>query len=183
MRLFIAVNLTAETQNAIQHALDQFPIQHPPWRWVKTGNLHVTLKFLGDTPEAHIPRLVDSIDAVGHPRFSISLDRFGGFPNLRKPRVLFYKISDGSEPLSRLAAAVDVNLQKRMGLPVERKPFQAHITVARIKRPLPVDLADRLGEVPPLPGVSQVVSSVDLMQSELWRDGAVYHRLKEIALK
>ena len=183
MRLFIAVNLTDETLNAIQQALDRFPIPHPPWRWVKKGNLHVTLKFLGDTPEAHIPRLVDSLEAVDHRRFSISLDRFGGFPNLRKPRVLFYKVNDGSEPLIRLAAAVDDNLQKRMGLPAERKPFHAHITVARVKRPLPVDLADRLGEAPPLPGVSQVVSSVDLMQSELRRDGAVYRRLKEIALK
>jgi 2'-5' RNA ligase len=185
VRLFVAVNLNREIKDTIQLALDRFPVQRPPWRWVKTDNLHLTLKFLGDTPEARIPRLVDSLEAVGraHPPFTIQLDQLGGFPNLRKPRVLFYKVSHGAEPLSRLATAVDRTLQDRMDLPAERKPFRAHLTVARIKRPLPGEVAAQLTEVPPLPPASQLVSSLDLMQSELRREGAVYHCLKEIALK
>ena len=185
LRLFVAVNLSREIKDTIQFGLDRFPISRPPWRWVKTDNLHVTLKFLGDTPEVHVPRLVDSLEAVGrdHLPFTIQLDRLGGFPNLRKPRVLFYKVSDGAQPLSRLAAAVDRILQDKMGLPAERKPFRAHLTVARIKRPLPEELAAQLTDVPPLPPASQLVSSLDLMQSELRREGAVYRCLKEIAFK
>jgi len=184
MRLFIAVNLTSEIKNAIQHALDRFPIRQPPWRWITTDNLHVTLKFLGDTPEELLPPLVDCLAEVGrnHRRFTLKLDRLGGFPNLRNPRVLFYRVSEGAEPLERLAAEVDRILLDRLDLPSEAKPFRAHLTVARIKQPLPEKVAARLGEAPPLPGVSQIVSSLDLMQSELRREGAVYSRLKEIAL-
>jgi 2'-5' RNA ligase len=184
MRLFIAVNLTEEIRNAIQRAIDRFPVQRPPWRWVKTDNLHATLKFLGDTTETLLPRLVESLEEVGrqHPRFTIELDRLGGFPNLKNPRVLFYRISTGAEPLERLAADVDRTLQERLGLPPEERPFRAHITVARIKQRLPEPVAARLGQAPPLPGVSQLVSSLDLMQSELHPEGAVYQRLKEIAL-
>jgi 2'-5' RNA ligase len=184
-RLFIAVNLSPEIKSTIQQALDDFPVKQPPWRWVRTNNLHLTMKFLGDTPEAVIPRLADTIDMVveNHRPFEIRLDRLGGFPNLRKPRVLFYRISEGAGPLGRLARELNQALEDRLDLPAERKPFRAHITVARIKRPLPPEVTARLAEAPPLPPVSQMVTSVDLMHSQLRREGAVYNRLKEIALK
>jgi len=49
MRLFIAVNLSLQAREAIQAAIDTFPVSNPPWRWVSPDNWHLTLKFLGET--------------------------------------------------------------------------------------------------------------------------------------
>jgi 2'-5' RNA ligase len=54
MRLFFAVNLSAAVKDGLQAAIDAFPVERPPWRWVEIANLHVTLKFLGELDEAAV---------------------------------------------------------------------------------------------------------------------------------
>ena len=113
----------------------------------------------------------------------IRLGRLGGFPNLNRPRVLFYKVEDGGESLAAISADVNEALENGMGIPKEPKKFRAHITIARIKRVIPKEAADLLKIAPALHGVTQTVSSVDLMSSELRREGARYQLVKEIALE
>lgn len=98
MRLFIAVNLSTEAHDAIQSAIDEFPVKNPPWRWVSPDNWHLTLKFLGETPAAQLESLNAALYDVArrHDVFEMSLGAFGGFPNLRSPRVLFYNIERGA---------------------------------------------------------------------------------------
>ncbi len=185
MRLFIAVNLTTEVKLAIQNAIDRFPIANPPWRWVRGEGLHVTLKFLGDTPEDEIPQIVAHVEAVcgKYDGFGIRLGRLGGFPNLTRPRVLFYQVEEGGESLAGISADINEALENGLGILKEPKKFRAHITIARIKRPIPKEAADLLEVAPALHDVSQTVSSVDLMSSELRREGARYQLVKEIALE
>ncbi|NIM19662.1 MAG: RNA 2',3'-cyclic phosphodiesterase [Candidatus Latescibacteria bacterium] len=185
MRLFIAVNLTSEVKLAIRKAIDHFPISDPPWRWVKEDALHITLKFLGETPENHIPKIATHLEQVcsTHSPFSIELADLSGFPNLTRPRVLFFRIEEGAEGLEQLSTEINSVLEEEMNMPKEEKRFRAHITVARVKQPIPHDVALWLTEVPALSSVSQTVHSVDLMKSELRREGARYHIVKEIALK
>jgi 2'-5' RNA ligase len=184
MRLFIAVNLSPQVKQSIKTAIDRFPITNPPWRWVREDALHVTLKFLGDTPEDRIPDLVSQLhDAcLSHKSFGIRLERMGGFPNLKKPRVLFYGVVEGRETLSHIANDINQSLFDGLGIPLESKPFRAHVTIARIKRPLPRELTIRFADVPMLSEAAQSVRSIDLMRSELHREGARYQLVKEIAL-
>jgi 2'-5' RNA ligase len=107
---------------------------------------------------------------------------FGGFPNLRRPRVLFYGVDEGAGRLRNLADDVNRTLLEVMGLPMEEKRFHAHATIARVKSRLPGPVADKLKLVPPLEGGRQQVASIDLMKSELRREGARYERLKGFAL-
>jgi 2'-5' RNA ligase len=69
-----------------------------------------------------------------------------------------------------------------MGIPMEEKRFHAHVTLARVKSRLPDAVIGVLPSIPPLAGASQTAGSIDLMKSELRRDGARYEPLKAFAL-
>jgi 2'-5' RNA ligase len=184
MRLFIAVNLSLEAREAIQSAIDEFPIENPPWRWVSSDNWHLTLKFLGETPPAQIDLLQSALNDVAkkHEAFDMTLGAFGGFPNLRHPRVLFYNIERGARELEGLAHAVDAVVERVTGLEREKRRFQAHVTVARVKDPLPSSMTTRLAVVPPLTQAVAGVHTFELMESRLARTGATYSVVKEFAL-
>lgn len=184
MRLFIAVNLSSDVRDLIARAIESFPVDRPPWRWVRPENWHVTIKFLGNVEERNIEAISNSLEVVSarHTAFQLALRDFGGFPNLRRPRVLFYHIDTGAESLRRLAADVDRALLDAAGIKKEEKAFRAHVTVARVKSRLAPPVIDKLGLAPSLEHAVQQVDSVDLMKSELHRDGARYERLKGFAL-
>lgn len=184
MRLFIAVNLSPEARAAIQSAIDEFPLQDPPWRWVTPDNWHLTLKFLGETEPARLDALFSELDSVRarHDAFTMTLGAFGGFPNLRKPRVLFYDIERGAAELERLASDVDAAVEKATGLERERRRFLAHATVARVRDALVPDVIARFARVPALTEAVTRVGSFELMESRLARTGATYSVVKEFAL-
>ena len=184
MRLFFAVEFDDALKDAIVNAIDGIRIANPPWRWVARSNIHITLKFLGDTEEEMVPLLVDAVSAVCRetPPFEIVLGGLGGFPNLKKPRVLFYEATRGAPELTSLAQRVDAALYGDLSIPREERPFRAHATVARIKTPIPADLAARLQKAPNVEHYTQKVEKVSLMQSELHRGGAIYGLVKGIAL-
>jgi 2'-5' RNA ligase len=184
VRLFFAVEFDDSLKDAVVNAIEDIGIEHPPWRWVARTNLHVTLKFLGETPEDRVDTLVDSVTSACRDisPFEIALGRLGGFPNLKRPRVLFYGVTKGADALASLAEHVETALFRDLSIPKERRPFRAHGTVARIKRPLPDGLTERLEGAPAVKHPAQVVEKVSLMQSELRRDGAVYRLVKGIAL-
>ena len=184
MRLFIAVNLSLQAREAIQSAIDEFPIQNPPLRWVSPDNWHLTLKFLGDTEPSRVEALRAALEEVAkkHRAFEMTLGAFGGFPNLRNPRVLYYNVEEGAKELESLAGDVDVAVERAVGLEQERRRFVAHATVARVKDPLPASVGTRLGSVPALEDAVTRVDNFELMESRLARTGATYSVVKEFAL-
>lgn len=184
MRLFVAVNFDDTVHAAIRAALDDFPIDDPPWRWAAPATWHVTLKFIGEAREAELGKIVAALDAVRarHATFHVTLGKFGAFPNLRAPRVLFFGVEMGVQPLAALAQDVDRSLEEAIGLDRETRDFHAHATVARIKEPLPRSITDLLAVVPPLSHPVTRVSTFDLMESRLGRTGAQYSVVKRFAL-
>lgn len=184
MRAFFAVNLSDNTKDRIAAAIRAIGIDDPPWRWVARDNFHVTLKFLGDVPPEQVTRLAEVASEACRSiaPFSITFGELGGFPNLTRPRVLFYRIVDGARLLARLAERVDESLMA-VGVEKERGPFRVHVTVARVKAPLECDLAAALERSPAVSGARETVTSLTLMESHLRRQGVRYQRLKEIALR
>jgi len=102
-------------------------------RWMAGNNLHLTLKFLGDTEEktvtdigSGLKTLAQSLDA-----FSMTIRSVGIFKNLRDPRIIWLGIDSGNE-LMQLQAEVE-NLIVQFGFPSEERKFSPHLTVGRIK--------------------------------------------------
>jgi RNA 2',3'-cyclic 3'-phosphodiesterase len=184
MRLFFAVHVSDAIKNDIADALKAFPVRNPPWRWIVPENLHVTLKFLGEMDESALPDLgeVARHAASGIKPFRIVYGPFGGFPALSRPRVIFFEATEGLPELARLAAGLESGAEL-LGVPRENRPFTAHLTLARIKEPLPAGIRDALQKVPPLPAsASQTVEHFSLMQSRLSRAGAEYEELERFDL-
>lgn len=184
MRVFLAVDFTDRVRNEIQASIDAMGIPNPPWRWVSIANLHVTLKFLGETPEDRVQAICQCAEEVcGSVNvFRIRLGRLGAFPNLSHPRVLFFRAEEGVAELKHLAGVLDTALSRRLGLSREKRPFRAHATIARIKTPLPPATVERLKTAPPLARASQEVATVTLAKSDLRPKGPIYHHLKGFAL-
>ncbi|MCU0505323.1 MAG: RNA 2',3'-cyclic phosphodiesterase [Chloroflexi bacterium] len=106
-------------------------------RWVGPDGLHLTLRFLGATPEG---RVTDAASAVAEAArfapqpFEVRLDGTGTFPGASAPRVLWLGIDAGGAELAALARALDASLAAR-GWPSDPRPFRPHLTLARCEDP------------------------------------------------
>jgi RNA 2',3'-cyclic 3'-phosphodiesterase len=101
-------------------------------RWVRLDGLHLTLRFLGPTPEARVPDLTSAVTlaAKGVEPFSVVIRGAGSFPPAGPPRTIWLDIRQGHEELQALAARLDDRLAEA-GWERERRPFRAHLTLAR----------------------------------------------------
>lgn len=137
MRLFLALELTSDAADEIHSALGPMRDAEPDLAWVPAQKLHLTLKFLGECDESRLAALIAGADrvAAAHRAFEMELGGVGAFPNFRRPRVVWLGVS--SEPRLELLhhdvelAAADV------GYEVEGRPFRPHVTLARVRTPLP----------------------------------------------
>jgi 2'-5' RNA ligase len=151
-------------------------------RWVRPEGIHLTLKFLGEVPARRLEAIERALArAVREPfRLSVRLGRLGSFGGSTGLRVVWVGLEGEVEALAHLAARVERALEP-MGFPRERRPFAAHLTLARVKegaspqdRRRLFDLVRSL-ELPPLPGAT--LEAVSLMQSTLEAGGARYQCL------
>jgi 2'-5' RNA ligase len=136
-RLFVAVPLPPET-TAIVAALveavrrDGVPDGGRDVRWVRLEGLHVTLRFIGPTPEDRVDAARDAVLAAAGAvdAFDIAIGGAGSFPPFARPRALWLGLREGEESLVTLAREVDRALIAA-GWVLDEKAFRAHLTLAR----------------------------------------------------
>jgi 2'-5' RNA ligase len=134
-RLFVAVPLTEEASKAVAAVVERIRAGEPEGRgvrWVRLDGLHLTLRFLGPTSETRVPDLAAAVAAVARdtPPFTVTIRGAGSFPPTGRPRTIWLDVRDGVEDLERLAKSLDDHLAK-VGWERERRPFRAHLTLAR----------------------------------------------------
>jgi 2'-5' RNA ligase len=102
-------------------------------KWVPTENIHVTLKFFGETPEDRIAAIVAALRsaALKHQSFKMELKNVGIFGSSYDPRVIWFGM-EKTEPIAALTNTVFVELEKT-GWHPDRQNFVPHLTVGRIK--------------------------------------------------
>ena len=174
MRLFFAVPTSSGVKEIVRVAIGSFPVPDPPWRWIPPENYHITLKFLGEVSDDMMPSLHEAAArvAAGAAPFRMTFGPFGA-----RPRVLFFAVSVGADRLVVFASRVD-QVMETAGFEPERRPFRAHLTLARIKLRLSPGLRTALEAVAPLPpSASQAVDRFVLMRSHLSRAGARYEEI------
>ncbi len=150
-------------------------------RWVPRANYHVTLRFLGPTPDAQIPDLVAAVrrESAGQEAFLASLGSLLWLPSPRRPRVVALSVeSEGG--LEALAAGVE-RAVCRAGVAPEPRSFHPHLTLGRARRGRRVPPG--LREVAPVDAdTSFPVDAALLFESQLSQRGARYHALERIPL-
>lgn len=182
VRAFVAVELPPEVQHLIWSSFSAEHARYPGLRWVPAENLHLTVKFIGEIEGVRVPELVRATEkaCVGRRPFRLSLRGAGAFPPRGRPRVLWVGVGCGGPELAALASAVDRRLGKR-GVERERRPFSAHLTVARSRREAPAqDLGPLLSRFETREWGGLEVSTVSFMRSHLGPAGARYEKLCEV---
>jgi RNA 2',3'-cyclic 3'-phosphodiesterase len=155
-------------------------------RWTKPDQIHLTLRFFGDVPAGEILNLVPALRAAsqGVAPFLLGIDKPGGFPHLKAPRVIWLGLARDLDSLLNLQARIE-RATRAWGEPPETRGFHPHLTLARIKGASPREcqqIAERLAELA-LAGFDPFrVQQLDLLSSELRPEGPVYTRLAEIQL-
>jgi RNA 2',3'-cyclic 3'-phosphodiesterase len=134
-RLFVAVPLPPEAVAACTTLIDEVrrgPLGRVP-RWVQLSNLHLTVRFLGETPPERVTAVAEAVEAAVRDResFDVVLARAGSFPDGRRPRTLWLGIERGADELGGLATAVGAAIEP-LGWPPEDRPYRPHLTVARL---------------------------------------------------
>lgn len=113
-------------------------------------------------------------------KLELALGEISAFPNLSRPRVLFISCLDSPtiEILKKFQKELGKELEK-LGLEVDKRPWTPHITLARLKMPVLLNLKYQTSN---LKNLSFKVKSIDLMKSELMPTGAKYTILKKFSL-
>ncbi len=130
MRLFFAVELSAEAQAALGRLMPREGAQD--YRWVDPALLHVTLAFLGEQPEERLSvleELAREATAISKPGV-LRLGAAGHFGGSRAPRVLYVDLDGDLAALNGLHANLALALHAR-GFAIEDRPYRPHITLAR----------------------------------------------------
>jgi 2'-5' RNA ligase len=189
LRLFIALELPAEITDALEKLQKRLRDldRERSVRWVTLDSVHLTLKFLGDTPPDRVPAIEAAIveAATNHKPFSLSIDGAGCFPNLQKPRIVWAGAGGDLNVLHALRDAVERTVSP-LGYPTESRPFNPHLTLGRARqeasRSALSDLGEKIGSQKIGTLATWQVQRVSLMRSELKQSGAVYTRLAETSL-
>ena len=154
-------------------------------RWVRMDGLHLTLRFLGPTPEGDVASVADAVrrGADGHDSFEIGIDGGGAFPNPHRPRTLWLAVTRGTSELAALAESVDRELVAA-GWPASERPFRAHLTVARSDGiPAGADVGRRLAEAGAGLDLRSAADRVVLFESITGRGPARYEPLETVPLR
>jgi 2'-5' RNA ligase len=132
MRLFVALPVSTEARENLAALIRELRSADSHPKWVNPGNLHVTLKFLGEVAPERVAEVGDALALVRMPQQVIAEFRgIGFFPDARRPSVAWVGIEPGGT-LSALAAKVNQALAVA-GIPGEEKSFVPHLTIARFK--------------------------------------------------
>jgi 2'-5' RNA ligase len=130
VRLFIAIPLPPDLA---ARAFEILPTSLPALRRVKAENLHLTLAFLGQTPDERLVEVTAAASDAAAPvsSFTLAFDRAGRFPERGRLRVVWLGIADGAASVIELGEGVYAGLRSR-GLRFDDRPLAPHLTLARV---------------------------------------------------
>src|SRR5262249_16766544 len=147
--------------------------------------LHVTLLFLGEVEDRDIP---DVCRVVGqqtekHSAFPMSIEGAGSFPSVRRPRILWIGIGEGTRELCALHDSLEPPLLKLGCYLREERKYTPHITLGRVRSARPPDLlAEALSKQAGWQGGQTTVTEIQVLSSELTPQGPAYTILSRAKL-
>lgn len=182
-RIFIAINLPEDIKKKLldfQKKWDFLPV-----RWTKKDSLHLTLVFIGYVTDEQMFEVcqITKQMAQKHQPFFIEFEKILYGPPNKTPRMIWME-GKASEELSKIKNELEnalVSSGQLGSFRAERRPLSPHITLARMK----MDQWHALQKKPEIEQdfkLNAVVNNIDVMESELKRDGAEYTILESCPL-
>ncbi len=153
-------------------------------RWVKGANIHLTLRFLGATPEQTVAEIAAALESklTKFPSLAVQVAETGVFPAATRPRILWLGVVGQTRELKELEEVVH-GVVGPMGFPREQRDFSPHITIGRVRYPQKItpDVTNFLkAEYSP---VECPLRTLNLYESRVAGGGVAYTPLASIRLQ
>jgi 2'-5' RNA ligase len=181
LRCFIAIETPESVKEIIGNIMDILTKTDADVKWVPYENIHITLKFLGNTDEALITPIKNALckKLLPYKPFYIKITDIGYFPGSRRPRVIWLGIEE-SEVLGKLHSDIN-NEMVFFGYEEEKRKFSPHFTIGRVRSQKRIQEMIKTMNEFSTPSFEDIeIRNITLMKSELNPAGAKYHRLAEI---
>jgi 2'-5' RNA ligase len=172
IRCFIAIKIPGF--DPLRRVLKELAQMGRALKVVEPKNLHVTLKFLGDTDVSRIGEIGALVEQAAHSRNPcvVKVAGLGVFPHLERPSVVWAGL-EGSEILAAIAADLETGLEE-FGFARENRPFVPHLTLARVKARPPESLRTLLSRHAKTEFGTATIEQFELIRSELGPEGPKY---------
>ena len=180
MRLFIATPISRQVETELANIIYQLKSVAGNVRWVKPENIHLTIKFLGETDDSLVEHLSEIIDKTSRETniLDFKISKIGGFPNLIRPRALWSGLEGDHIELERLAGSLDERVHK-LGYAKETRKFRPHLTLGRVKKPQALPQLAHFIESYKIEAMPFQIDRLTLFKSTLTPRGPIYERLHE----
>lgn len=174
LRLFIAIDLPQIIKQGLLQVEKDISPYNWPAKWVKPDNQHLTIKFLGNTPQEKIETIKKNIKDIssGFNPFELVVKSIGVYPSHRNPRILWAGISENQGFLTKLNNMIEDGMEP-LGFIREKRDFSPHLTLARLSGFCP-NAEKVLRKNSELIFGKFNVSDIVLYQSTLTPKGAIY---------
>ncbi len=177
IRAFIAFDLPEDAKRIAGQVGDDLRrrLGDSAVKWVKPGNLHLTLRFLGNIGEADVERLralLRDFDGSFAPVDAVWTS-LGAFPSPRRAQVIWLAVD---EPAGRALADLAGKLESALrheGFGKADKPFRAHVTLGRVRRGKRIDWEHASAGLT-IPGGTFSMNAITLFKSVLTPEGPIY---------
>lgn len=181
-RAFIAVDLPETVRLLLAEVQETLKSHRLAIKWVRPQNIHLTLKFLGDTDTAQIAKIIAAMTLAVKDCSGVSLTAkdIGVFPDLKRPRVIWAGLNGQLEILENLQRTLDDHLAD-LGFAKEARTFNAHLTLGRVKGQIAsARMKTAIDESKGFESEPFGVDRIILLKSELRPAGAVYTQVHQV---
>jgi 2'-5' RNA ligase len=179
MRAFFCLELDSNLREQISKLASRLKHSDARANWVKSENLHITLKFLGDISDDLVSKLKEVAQDAVHSTETTSpvsclFNQLGAFPNPSRPRVIWVGCKEESARLQALAKRLEESLTQ-MGFESERGGFVTHVTLGRVKEEGAgiARLVRAIQKTEPFSFPTKL-NHITLMKSDLTPEGSIY---------
>jgi 2'-5' RNA ligase len=181
IRCFIAIDLSVQIKKELGELIGDLKSNDSDIKWVMSENLHLTLKFLGNTPEEQLADIAGALTPIvsSCKPFYIKIVGTGIFPNRKNPRVVWAGVQD-SEILRNLKRDIEKSMST-FGYEEEKKEFTPHLTLGRVhSHKGMISIMNELSKFEGKDFGTMHVNGILLMKSELRPKGPEYTCLKDL---
>ena len=189
LRLFVALELGEALRaelDKLERALRVIPDMRAV-RWVEPKNIHLTLKFLGNTEKRRVNGVTAALERAAHgiAAHELAAEGLGAFPNLNRPNNIWVGLTGDLQTTALLARRIQDECAQE-GFPRDARSFNPHLTLGRLKKE--VTNAERAAVGKAIRAVHAArygtihADAVYLMESDLRPAGPVYKTLEKIPL-
>jgi len=181
MRSFLAFPISGALKERLKYILDDLRTTGADVKWVKPGNIHLTIKFLGELEESRIESIMSLLDQRCREFVPMTsyLSEIGAFPDLQHPRIVWAALDDSKKEIQGIVEVLRGDMIK-FGVPQDEHPFKPHLTLGRVRSSAHLkNLIQAMHQITFVEKIEQKFDKIILYKSTLTPQGPIYNVLKE----